>query len=477
MSEDILKQIKGVSSDSRLIKKDYAYIAIRGATFNGESFIDEAIANGANYVIIQSNEELDKKDGVIFVYVDNPRQSLSCLASAFYAPQPQNIVAITGTNGKTSTANFFMQLAHLINYKSAAIGTLGLTSLDSLTGLEQFLHHDSALTSPDSVTTNKILYNLAKENFTHVALEASSHGLSQYRLDGINFKAAAFTNLSRDHLDYHGTMAAYFNAKKRLFSEIVNDKTVIVLNTDIPEFNELDRIVKERGLKSIEYGKNARDIRLLECKNNILNFNFFGKAVKAEINLTGEFQFYNMLCAVGLSVAAGLEEERILKELSNLKLVPGRMEKVASTKSNNDIYVDYAHTPDALSKVLGDLKQHCKGRLILVFGCGGDRDHGKREVMGIIAEKFTDIVIITDDNPRNEDPQTIRNDVMRSMKNPIEIGDREEAIAYAISILKKDDNILIAGKGHEEYQIIGDKKVPSSDKKIVVNILGIVRHR
>ncbi|AEI88535.1 UDP-N-acetylmuramoyl-L-alanyl-D-glutamate--2,6-diaminopimelate ligase [Candidatus Midichloria mitochondrii] len=467
--KNILTEIKGISANSRLIENGYAYVAMRGAKFNGEDFIEEAVKRGAKYIILQNNNLHEDRNRANFIYVDNPRQTLSQLASSFYVPQPANIVTVTGTNGKTSTANLFMQLTNTNHYKSAAIGTLGLTSFDALNGLEDFLNHDSALTSPDSVTTNNILYNLAKNNFTHVAIESSSHGLSQYRLDGINFKAAGFTNLSRDHLDYHGTMAAYFNAKKRLFSEVIGIGTTVVLNSDIPEFNEIYQLTKARGLKVIEYGKNARDIRIIAKNNNTLKLALFGKKIESVVQLTGEFQLYNLTCAIGLSIGCGLNESQLVSALPNLKSITGRVEKIAAANLRNDIFIDYAHTPDALKKVLSDLKHVCNGRLILVFGCGGDRDQGKRQIMGIIAEEYADVNIVTDDNPRNEDPALIRKEIMASMKNPVEIGNRKEAIHYAISILQPQDIILIAGKGHENYQIIGNEKIYFSDREIVLS--------
>ncbi|WHQ46818.1 MAG: UDP-N-acetylmuramoyl-L-alanyl-D-glutamate--2,6-diaminopimelate ligase [Candidatus Midichloria sp.] len=465
--KSILTEIKGISEDSRLIEDGYAYIAVKGAKFNGKNFIEEALARGAKYIILQGNIFTKNFSSTNFIYVNNPRQTLSQMASSFYIPQPENIVTVTGTNGKTLTANLFVQLTNLNHCKSAAIGTLGLTSFDSLNGLEDFLNYDSTLTSPDSVTTNKILHHLAKNNFTHVAIESSSHGLSQYRLDGINFKSAGFTNLSRDHLDYHGTMAAYFNAKKRLFSEVIGANTTVVLNSDVPEFNEIYQIAKSRSLKVIEYGKNARDIRIIS-HNNILKLDLFGKKIESAVQLTGEFQIYNLACAIGLGIGCGLNENQIVNTLPSAKSITGRMEKVISTNLQNDIYIDYAHTPDALKKVLMDLKQLCNGRLILVFGCGGDRDQGKRQIMGVIAEEYADINIVTDDNPRNEEPALIRKEIMSAMKNPIEIGNRKEAIRYAISLLKPQDVILIAGKGHENYQIIGNEKIYFSDKKIVL---------
>ena len=465
--KEIITHIKGVSADSRLIDKDYAYVAIKGANFNGENFIDDALKRGAKYIIVQGNS-LDLRSKQNFIYVENSRETLSKIASTFYLPQPKNIVAITGTNGKTSTAHFFMQLNHFNSLKSAAVGTLGLLSFDDLTGIKEFLNHNNVLTSPDAVTTNKILFHLKTHDFTHIAIEASSHGLSQYRLDGINFKAAAFTNLSRDHLDYHGTIAAYFSAKKRLFTEVIEHNALAILNSDIPEFNELFQIAKARGIKVIEYGKKARDIKIIQHQGGIIKLSIFGRSIESTLQLTGEFQIYNLSCAISLSMACGLCEEQIVNALPLIQAVTGRMEKISVPNLNNAVYIDYAHTPDALQRVLKDLKSVCEGRLIVVFGCGGGRDYGKRELMGITAEELADIAIVTDDNPRNEDPATIRKDIMRSMKKPIEIMGRKEAIIYGLSLLKPKDILLIAGKGHENYQIIGNNKIYFSDRETVL---------
>ena len=470
--KEIVRHIKGISSDSRSVYKDYAYVAIRGVKFNGENFIDDALARGARYIILQDHYiDLKLRNQKNFLYVYNPRETLSKIASTFYLPQPQNIVTVTGTNGKTSTANFFMQFNHFNGYKSAAIGTLGLLSFDALTGMEEFLNQNNALTSPDAVTTNKILFNLKKHDFTHIAVEASSHGLSQYRLDGINFKAAAFTNLSRDHLDYHGTISAYFSAKKRLFSEVIGKDTLVVLNSDIPEFSELLKIAKARGIKIIEYGKKANDIRIIKHQEGMIKLSIFDKYIESSLQLTGEFQIYNLSCAIGLSIACGLNDEQIINLLPIIQSVNGRMEKILIPNLNNAIYIDYAHTPDALQRVLNELKNICEGRLIVIFGCGGDRDRCKREIMGVIAEELADITIVTDDNPRNEDPATIRKEVMLSMKKPIEIAGREKAIIYGLSLLKPKDILVITGKGHENYQITGNNRIHLSDKEVVLQAI------
>jgi UDP-N-acetylmuramoyl-L-alanyl-D-glutamate--2,6-diaminopimelate ligase len=468
-------EITGVTSDSRIVRPGFVYVAIRGVKFNGEQFIEDALAKGALWIIAQENSVVPgicNKNNTIFV--ENPRIFLSELARYFYSPQPNNIVAVTGTNGKTSTVNFFTQFAKKAGYKSAAIGTLGLTSSDDLTNLVEFTQRDEMLTSPDTVTTNKMLQALCSNGFTHIGIEASSHGLSQYRLDNILFKAVGFTNLSRDHLDYHGTTSAYFGAKKRLFSELAKKDTVAVLNADIPEFFKLKEIAITNSLKVIEYGKNAKDMRIINHDSAKTNLEFFGKKVSINTTLTGLFQVYNFLCAAGLAISSDISEEVILETLySELEPVRGRMELVVTTKLGSKIFIDYAHTPDALKKVLEDLRIYCDGRIILVFGCGGDRDQGKREMMGIIANDLSDIAIITDDNPRNEEPALIRKQIAQSMKNFIEIGNRRDAIFHAISIARDNDIVLIAGKGHEEYQIIGDKKLPFSDKGAILEVIAL----
>ena len=357
------------------------------------------------------------------------------------------------------------------NKKSDSIGTLGLLSAAPLTGLEEFTQEVDILTSPDAITLNRMLQALAMNNFTHVAVEASSHGLSQYRLDGIPFKVVGFTNFSRDHLDYHGTISAYLNAKQRLFSEVINSDTVAVLNVDIPEYDQLLNICQNRKIRTITYGKKSSDMQILDVRDRNLKVNIFGSTQNIEFPLFGEFQVYNSMCAAGMASVAGISDNEIFKSLSTLKSINGRLERVVTINQNNNIYIDYAHTPDALQNVLVELRKYCKTRIILVFGCGGDRDIGKRHSMGQIADELADIVIVTDDNPRNEVAAEIRKEIMLGAKNATEIGDRKAAIAHAISILQDDDFILIAGKGHENYQIIGNTKFDYSDKEVVLSLV------
>ena len=315
-----------------------------------------------------------------------------------------------------------------------------------------------------------MLQTLANKNFTHIAIEASSHGLSQHRLDWIPFKTVGFTNFSRDHLDYYGTLSAYFNAKKRLLSEVIDPNSVAVLNIDIPEYDQLLNICKERKIRVITYGKKGGDIHWLDIKNNKLKINILGAIEEIEFPLCGEFQKYNASCAAGMASVAGINSSIIANSLSHLRPVNGRLEKIITLNQTNNIYIDYAHTPDALKNVLVELRRYCKNRIILVFGCGGDRDVGKRQSMGQIADEFADLVIVTDDNPRNEIASNIRKEIMLGAKNAIEIEDRRTAISHAISVLQDNDCILIAGKGHENYQIIGTTRIHYSDKETILGI-------
>ena len=452
-------EITGLSCNSKECKDGFLFAALAGTKVNGADFIDDAIKNGAK--IILAGRDVHIEAGIAFIKHDNPRLILGVIASIFYGRQPDNIVAVTGTNGKTSVAHFCRQIWSSLGYKSASIGTLGIIERD-----DEDIGQDSQLTTPDSIQLHKSLATLKDKGVNHVAMEASSHGLEQSRLAGVNIKVGAFTNISRDHLDYHKTFENYFNAKMLLFSEIMQ-KGEAILNADVEEFLRISTICKDGGHKVTSYGMKGADITLLESE--ILPH---GQRMKVSIDATeydiitdliGVFQASNLLCALGMVIASGIEPEKAIEACNSITSVPGRMEIAATHISGAPIIVDYAHTPDALEKVLIALRPHAARNLIVVFGCGGDRDSGKRPVMGEIASNLADIAIVTDDNPRTEEPAAIRKQIMEKCKNGKEIGDRSEAIKYAVGQLKKGDLLVIAGKGHEKYQIVGKDSVHFDD--------------
>lgn len=460
LADDI---VTGISADSRKIETGNIFVAIKGSVYDGGKFIDNAVQKGAK-IIIASEDIPYQNNSIHLLKTSNPRMVLSHLAARFYGSQPENIVAVTGTNGKTSVVNFTSQLWQKMGLQNANIGTIGIFKNGQMI-------ESASNTTPDSVSFFVKLKELTEAGVTHLALEASSHGLDQYRIAGIKLKAAAFTNLSHDHLDYHGTMENYFAAKSKLFSEILADDGIAVLNADIEQFAPLVDICKARNIKIISYGRNKSDICLLSLEQangkQIAEFDFFGKKHHQEFNLVGEFQIYNVMAALGLFIAT-TNNYGIINMLGELTSALGRMEKAAEHPLGGDIIIDYAHTPDALRKAMLALKtSYPHSRLLLVFGCGGERDREKRFEMGKIAFRYADEIIVTDDNPRSEDPKMIRRQIMLGcIGKAQEIADRREAIAYAISMMKKNDVLLIAGKGHEQTQIIGDLSYYFDDAKI-----------
>ena len=474
-SNPILNNLKitGITSDSRKVKAGYLFAAINGIKSNGEDYITQAINNGA--IAILASKKIDQNiigDNIALLIDQNPRRKLAKIAANFYGQQPDNIVAITGTNGKTSIAEFTRQLWQGLNIPSASIGTLGVSSAYQT---KPSCVSKYGLTTPDPVAIHKILRDLKYEKINHVAMEASSHGLDMYRLDGVNFTACAFSNLSLDHLDYHKNMNDYLMAKMRLFSDLLPNNGIMVINKGCDQYEILSNIAAKRNHRIISYGLNHGDIYCVEHKANADGFTFklsiFNDIFHIDFPLFGEFQIENALCAIGLAIACGGYAKDIAPLLNNLKPVTGRMQYIASNQNNAAIYVDFAHTPDALKTILTTIKPHVLGKLHLVFGCGGDRDQSKRPIMGKIASKYADIAIVCDDNPRNENAAEIRKFIMDSCKNAMEIGDRKQAIEYACGSLKTDDILIIAGKGHEQGQIIKDKILPFDDGKIVREFL------
>ncbi len=445
--------IKGVTSDSREVQKGFLFVAIDGHNLNGENFIPDAVKNGASTVVVHSDSTIDNIANVEIIKVDNPRLYLSEVSAKFYSNQPKQLMAVTGTSGKTSTAYFFKELCSLSGFKSASIGTLGVIS-DEV----EFDTYDF-LTSPPAPLLHKILNDLAKKQIDHVCVEASSHGLSQYRLEYANFKAAGFTNFSRDHLDYHSDMDDYFQSKMRLFHTVLKNGTAVI-NADIPEFEKIQSNCSSH--KILSYGRKGEFIKLIDSGENYIIIEVDGKKYTTEFTQSATFQTHNLMCALGLAITSHIPIDTLINAIPKLKTIPGRLQ-YAGEYNGATIYVDYAHKPEALEVILRSLKQTCQGRLHVLFGCGGNRDKGKRQIMGEIASKYSDVIIVTDDNPRHEDPAEIRRQIISGCPNCTEIGDRAKAIRHAISQLKKNDILVLAGKGHEEYQVIGDEKIHFSD--------------
>ncbi len=448
--------VTGFAIDHRKVAPGTIFGAFRGARFNGEDFIPQAIASGAIAVVARPEADVD---GAVHLSDHDPRERFARLAARFFAPFPETTVAVTGTNGKTSTVELTRQLWRMAGHHAASIGTLGVTTADERVS--------TGLTTPDVVTFLSNVAGLAREGVTHVAFEASSHGLSQYRTEGLPVRAAAFTNLSRDHLDYHGDMAAYFTAKLRLFSEVVDADGAAVVWVDDANSERVVDLARARGLKLLTVGEHGETLRLVSRDPTLLGQGLVieaeGREHRVTLPLIGAYQAANALVAAGLVIACGGDAAQTIAGLARLAPVRGRLERAVITRAGAPVYVDYAHTPDALEAAIAALKPHVAGRLIVVFGAGGDRDRGKREPMGEIAARDADVAIVTDDNPRSEEPATIRADVLAGAPGATEIGDRRAAIAHAVSIASGDDIVLIAGKGHEQGQIVGELVLPFDD--------------
>ena len=451
--------ICGLTSDSRAARDGYLFAALAGSRTDGTRFIADAVARGAAAVLVADGSSA-KGVPVAVIADPNPRRRLARMAARLFAPQPATIAAVTGTNGKTSVAAFTRQIWAHHGWSAASLGTLGIVGPD--------FAEPGSLTTPDPVALHRTLQRLAARAIDHVALEASSHGLDQFRLDGLALAAAAFTNLTRDHLDYHGDMEAYLAAKRRLFAELLPRGGIAVINLDSREGRALAALCRGQGQRVIGFGADAlADLRLISAQPDGAGQTFlleaFGTRRALLLPLMGEFQAMNALAALGLAVATGVPVGEALDALATLQGTPGRMEHAASHPNGAPIIVDYAHTPDALETALTALRPHCRGRLVVVFGCGGDRDAGKRPMMGAIAERLADLVIVTDDNPRSEDAASIRRAILAAAPKAREIGDRGSAIRAAVAMLAHGDVLLLAGKGHERGQIVGDTVVPFDD--------------
>ena len=469
--EDHFKEIEinGVSNNSKHIKKNFIFFAFTGNKTNGNLYINEARRNGATIVISQEEKGKD----VIKLTNKDYFKIYSHLCSSFYNKKPKNIIAVTGTNGKTSVTDFCRQIWSFYGLKSASIGTLGIRDTS-----EQYYHNiRNNLTTLDSSELNKQLSKLYDKQTSYVALEASSHGIIQNRLDGINFNGAVFTNLSHDHLDYHKNMENYFSAKMKLFTEHLKDGTCVSINLDDQYGMELYNKIKTKNFKFVNFGFNEKcELKLIQIKKIEkiwqLEILYKNKLYKTDIGLVGHFQIYNALAAASICLGLGLKQDSIFKSLSYLQTVPGRMQIVNHPLCKATIIVDYAHTPNALENaILAVKKMNVSGKIYTLFGCGGERDHEKRSKMGEVAFKNSDFTIITDDNPRTEDPSLIRKSIINNNHIAIEIPGRDIAIKKAISFLKDDDVLIIAGKGHEQTQTIGIETLPFDDISVVKNTL------
>nr|WP_277622734.1 UDP-N-acetylmuramoyl-L-alanyl-D-glutamate--2,6-diaminopimelate ligase [Sphingomonas telluris] len=441
-------EVTGFAIDHRKVVQGSVFGAFKGAVFNGEDFIALAIERGAVAVVARSEASVPD---VPRLSDTEPRRLFAQLASRFYGPYPETVVAVTGTNGKTSTVEMTRQLWRMAGHRSASIGTLGVTTSDDQV--------KTGLTTPDIVTFLNNMAGLKRLGISHVAYEASSHGLDQHRAEGVPLKAAAFTNFSRDHLDYHPSMDAYFEAKMRLFDELLPQDGTAVVWTDDPKSAEVIERVRRRGIALMTVGRAGETIQLVEQQPTALGqklvIRFAEGTYRLALPLIGAYQASNVLVAAGLAMATGSKFETVFSAMQRLAPVRGRLERAVISRAGAPVYIDYAHTPDALEAAIAALRPHVSNRLITVFGAGGDRDQGKRPEMGEVAARLSDVVIVTDDNPRGEDPATIRAAVLAGAPGAKEIGGRREAIAEAIRIAVDGDIILVAGKGHETGQIIG----------------------
>lgn len=469
LSAEIAKvEITGLTADSRRVQPGFLFAALAGTHTDGRRYVAEAAHRGAAAILAGSGapERPDNKTGasaaVAFIVDENPRRRFAQMAARFHAGQPEIVAAVTGTNGKTSVVWFLRQIWATLGHSAGSIGTLGVVGPG--------FHQPGALTTPDPVTLHRMLASMARAGVDRLAIEASSHGLDQHRLDGIDIAAAAFTNLSRDHLDYHDNIEKYLSAKLRLFAELVVDGGACVLCADAPYASAVRACAIGRGLRVVSYGWRGEELRIvgLEATTNAQRLTVLldGRRKSIELPLVGDFQAANALAAAGLAIATGASAERVLPTLARLEPVPGRLQQIPRNREGPAVYVDYAHTPDALAAALGALRPQTTGKLGVVFGCGGDRDAGKRPEMGRIAGALADRVIVTDDNPRSEAPEEIRREVLLGCPDAEEIGDRAEAIARGISSLNSGDVLLVAGKGHETGQIIGSQVLPFDDAQV-----------
>jgi len=456
-------EITGLAVDSREVKDGYLFAALPGTRVHGGEFIQFALRMGAAAILTDAKgaqiaaQELASSDAALIV-VEDPRQALAGCASLWFGVQPQTIVAVTGTNGKTSVATFVRQIWMELGHAAVNLGT---------TGVEGAWTAPLAHTTPEPITLHRCLAEAARNGVTHAAMEASSHGLEQRRLDGVHLTAAGFSNFTQDHLDYHETFEAYFAAKAGLFDRVLPQDGTAVINMADPKGDQVRKIAEDRGQKMLTVGTQDADICLMnqrfDATGQDLRFSWHGKVFQTRLNLIGGFQAENILLACGLVIAGGEDPERVFETLPHLTTVRGRMQLAATRENGAAVFVDYAHTPDAVATALKAMRPHVMGRLIAIVGAGGDRDATKRPLMGKAAADHADLVFVTDDNPRSEDPATIRSAVLLGAPDATEVGDRAEAILRGIDALQPGDALLIAGKGHETGQIVGDQVLPFDD--------------
>jgi UDP-N-acetylmuramoyl-L-alanyl-D-glutamate--2,6-diaminopimelate ligase len=457
-----VKDFTGITSDSRKVQPGNLFAALAGSKTDGARFVKDAVARGAVAVLGAPVLESEVAAlGVRFIPDENPRAGLAHYAAAFFPGQPEMVVAVTGTKGKSSIVAFLREIWTALGKPAASLGTVGVIGPNGSLPLSH--------TTPDPVEIHQLLAQLKQEGVDHLAIEASSHGLDQHRLDGVKISGCGFTNITRDHMDYHPTFEDYLAAKLRLFTEVVKDGGVAVVNADAAHAERFIAAARARGLTLITVGRAGETIHLDRREDQggtqALTLRHAGKIYQLDLPLAGDFQTSNALVAAGLAIGLGENPAKVFAALEHLKGAPGRMEKVAFGRKGAPIFVDYAHTPDSLEKILEALRPHTSGKLHVVFGCGGDRDKGKRPLMGAIAVRLADDVIVTDDNPRSEEAAVIRSEIMAAAKGAREIGDRAEAIHAAVAALGTGDVLVIAGKGHETGQYVKGEVYPFSDRE------------
>ena len=456
--------VSGLSVDSRLTEPGHLFAALPGARNHGAEFVGNALRAGATAILTDPEgarvaAAAISEHAPALIVVEDPRQALAYAAALYYGAQPEVMAAVTGTNGKTSVATFTRQIWQLLGAKAVNIGT---------TGVEGDWQAPSSHTTPEPITLHRMLAHAAGAQISHGVMEASSHGLAQRRLDGVRLTAAAFTNFTQDHLDYHATFEAYFAAKAGLFTRVLPEDGVAVLNIDDPKGVELEGLCAERGVDVMRVGRSeAADLRVLsqrfDATGQELRVDFVGNIYQLRLDLIGGFQAENVMAAAGLTMACGADPEEVFSCLQELTGVRGRMEHAATRGNGSAVFVDYAHTPDAVATAIQALRPHVMGRIIAIVGAGGDRDKTKRPLMGQAAQEHADLVIVTDDNPRSEEPASIRGEVLAGAPEALEVADRAEAILRGVDALQPGDALIICGKGHETGQIIGDDVYPFDD--------------
>lgn len=461
-------EITGISSDSRTVQKGQLFVALHGSKTDGACFIADAASKGAAVIVVGEGATLAADIGVPVVESSDPRRLLALTAARFYGAQPETMIAVTGTAGKTSVVSFLRQIWATAGFAAAQIGTTGV--------IAPHRNDYGSLTTPDPVSLHALLAELARDGVTHAAMEASSHGLDQRRLDGVRLSAAAFTNLGRDHLDYHPTIEDYFSCKMRLFDTLMAKGSPAVIYSDDEWSARAAATARAAGLDVRTVGRKGEFLTLKRVEHfrdkQVAEIHFGAEIFEVHLPLAGDFQIANAIVSAGLAMSTGVAADQAIAALHHIKGAPGRLELAGHTKDGALCYVDYAHKPEALENVLLSVRPFTTGRVVVVFGCGGDRDKGKRPIMGEIATRLADVVIVTDDNPRTEVAATIRSEIMEAAPGASEIGDRHEAIHTAVQMLQSGDTLIVAGKGHEEGQIVGTQTLHFSDHEEIRKALG-----